>query len=792
MSKSENSHVKAEATATTESDSEQEVIEEDYSGWYVEFSEGLKRSVPPRMVLLRDLERVVQEAKKKGADADVDLFTSVFRYPSTDPYIGPVIGGLVFDLDDPKDPERARKEAVKLIEFLKNDLGIREDSIDVAFSGSKGFSIVVNRRVFGFEPSETLPLIHKSMAKEILETLSLDTLDSKIYERRRLWRVPDTRNSRSMRYKVRLTPQELEGLDFDKIWQIALQPRPQVPKPGTTGVIHRLSERARAFYLKHKAEVEKELSNKPIAFAPTDFKGAIPICLASILNEGVDEGQRNASAFALSVFFAGARDSEQAIKARLLKWNRLNRPPLEDREIERTVESAIQGVVDGRYSVGCSNTILAEHCDIARCQIVKGGAIPPPLREKAEELLRDPEIIHKILHASERQLTKDESLRTLEILVMASTFGPSPVVLQLSQVWSSGRTAITVAMADLLPDDRVWFLGALSPTALVHERGEWEEEKGGFVVNLEGKLLVFLENPDPKTYEKLRPLLSHDRPEIPYRFTDRTPKGSLRTMTSILRGWPGVIFCGSQMPATAEYSSRWITASPDVTGDKIGAVIERSGLEMKTPKQFEKGEEFAVVRAAFQILGENMRWKVTASFGDLLAKYFRKKDPTDMRRFKQFRDLICASTILHAFQREKDEDGNLKSVLGDVEIAYDCLKRIETTSIYGIGQHIIDYWNGLKAIKEKGTYPIPYDQATSKFQEIFKRPVSKTWLHEGYLKPLEQAGLIDFQEDPEDKRKKNILVLEGKQEPLFDFEGFMKEAKERERFHRTIGGDEDA
>jgi len=140
--------------------------EEDFSGWFVEFAEGLRRSIPPRMVPLRDLEKAMEEAKTRGAGGDVDLFSSLYRYETEDPNVGPVIGGLAFDLDDSKDPERARKEAIELVKFLRNELGVREDSIDVCFSGSKGFSLVVNRHVFGFEPSEILPLVHRSMARE--------------------------------------------------------------------------------------------------------------------------------------------------------------------------------------------------------------------------------------------------------------------------------------------------------------------------------------------------------------------------------------------------------------------------------------------------------------------------------------------------------------------------------------------------------------------------------------------------------------------------------------------------
>jgi phage-related protein len=748
--------------------------EPDYQDWYIEVSSGLKRRTPAEMIRLRELE-----TWRKKFDPSAELYSSVFRYRSEDPYEGPVIAGFFADFDSADDIEKARKEARLFVRYLMDQLQIPEQSIDITFTGSKGFAIFINRRVFRIEPDENLPLIFKAMAKKIKKELDLETIDTTVYERRRLWRMPNSRHPRSGLYKIRLTRSELETLPVEKIRDLAMKPREirQI-------VEHQESPIARAFYLKHHKETKEWLEQRKPRFErkpgtilkPDEFL----ICARRRLEAGSPEGTRELFAFQLAVYFAIHGMNIEEARKHLNTFNFNCVPPLEEQELEHALQSAYQGAEKGYY-VGCGSEAFCDLCDITNCQLVQAGAIPPPIREKAEALLRDPDLLNKILQISEKRLVKDETTRTLEILVIASIFGPSPLNLNLSQIWSSGRSKITNEMASFLPDRHVWFLGSLSPTALVHERADWDEKEKAFIVNLDKKLLVFLENPNPKTLEALRPLLSHDRREIMYRFTDRTPKGTLRTIVAMLRGWPAVVFCGSKMPATDEYASRWLTASPEISGDKVIAVISRKGQEYKTPKMFEKGEEFIVVSAAFQMLGEGEGWKVTVPFGDLVAKHFRKKQATDMRRFDHFMQLIMASTVLHAFQREKDEDENLKSELNDVEIAYRILRPIEETSVTGLGQHMLDLWQALKEElkEEKGISSISYNTAIILFREKFQRSVSKAWLYEGYLKPLEQASLIDFEEDPEDKRKKNIVVLESKEEPLFNFEGFMKDLKMR-------------
>ena len=51
--------------------------------------------------------------------------------------------------------------------------------------------------------------------------------------------------------------------------------------------------------------------------------------------------------------------------------------------------------------------------------------------------------------------------------------------------------------------------------------------------------MVFLENPHPETWARLRPIMRHDKWRIAYKFTDRVgTKGPLRQVTVVIEGWP--------------------------------------------------------------------------------------------------------------------------------------------------------------------------------------------------------------------------------------------------------------
>lgn len=163
----------------------------------VEVTEGVKRSIPPRMIPV-DL---LSEWQAEHQSSNNGLFVSIYQYQTYDPYEGGVIGPFYMDFDNEADPDKARVEAIKVVKQLVK-WGITEDSIDLAFSGMKGISLTVPPQVFNAECLDGLPQIWKSIAQELVSTLGLETVDTAIYDRRRLFRLINSKHQKSGLYTI--------------------------------------------------------------------------------------------------------------------------------------------------------------------------------------------------------------------------------------------------------------------------------------------------------------------------------------------------------------------------------------------------------------------------------------------------------------------------------------------------------------------------------------------------------------------------------------------------------------
>lgn len=104
--------------------------------------------------------------------------------------------------------EDARQETVECVDRLLNH-GFKLNNIAISFSGNKGFGIDVTTNQF-FTPQEI-----KSICLNIAE--GLNTVDTKMYNANRIWRVPGTRHQESGLYKIPLTFKQLQELDVVSI-----------------------------------------------------------------------------------------------------------------------------------------------------------------------------------------------------------------------------------------------------------------------------------------------------------------------------------------------------------------------------------------------------------------------------------------------------------------------------------------------------------------------------------------------------------------------------------------------
>lgn len=189
-----------------------------------------------------DLDNPAKMKEYISVDPNGDWYTSLFQFgqdakdyyeknnKSLNSFQGQAFTDrLVFDFDSKENVDRARQDAIKLLEsFQGNGIDVAS-SVRVFFSGSKGFHVELftNRT---FTPEEC-----KELCTHIKEALKLSTLDTVIYNTTRIYRMYNTKHNKTGLYKIEVDPNDLVSLTVDQIKDKAknIVDITFIPKPAT-------------------------------------------------------------------------------------------------------------------------------------------------------------------------------------------------------------------------------------------------------------------------------------------------------------------------------------------------------------------------------------------------------------------------------------------------------------------------------------------------------------------------------------------------------------------------------
>lgn len=121
---------------------------------------------------------------------------------------------LWFDFDNKEDPEFARQDSIELVNRLRK-YGIKDQNIEVYFSGNKGFNVIVtlNRTL---TPDLCYSLAVNKFGK------GLKTLDTTLYDATQILRVPGSKHQVSGLHKFPLTINQLNSLTTPEVKSMAV------------------------------------------------------------------------------------------------------------------------------------------------------------------------------------------------------------------------------------------------------------------------------------------------------------------------------------------------------------------------------------------------------------------------------------------------------------------------------------------------------------------------------------------------------------------------------------------
>jgi hypothetical protein len=392
---------------------------------------------------------------------------------------------------------------------------------------------------------------------------------------------------------------------------------------------------------------------------------------------------------------------------------------------------------------------------------------PKELIEVTEDLKRKMTLdeVSEVLSSS---IKRDEAAKKICFLgMLLAQSNSSQINIGFQAESSSGKSYLPIELSNYFPANEVSLIASASPTAFFHDRGEWIKETGVLRVNLEGRILVFLDMPGYQLLEKLRPLLSHDRKVLHYKITDRSQKAGLRTKNVELIGYPCVIFCSAKLDADEQERTRMILLSPSVDEDKLKDSLMLASLRNSDPEEYAEliendSNRKTLINRIKAIRQSGIKEVKIANHETLVLKRFlgqhQHLKARHQRDFPRIINLIKGHALLNCFNRKR-VGNTIEATEIDIDAGFALYAEIQESNDLGLSPYIHRIY--LEVIKPylSDTVGLDKKQIHKHYYRSFHKPISSAALND-ILTQLEAANLIDLQQDPADKRRSLVFLPE--------------------------------
>ena len=433
----------------------------------------------------------------------------------------------------------------------------------------------------------------------------------------------------------------------------------------------------------------------------------------------------------------------------------------------------------------------------------------------------DPEIYSKFIDHITQNVKEDTNIKSLLLKTGLSAYSDDPLNLALKGPSSIGKSYTVKHVLRYFPPNDVWFLGGMSPKALIHGYGilcdendkeidqeerptktsiklelrefysnlpeserkqvtssmvedelrrkkkDWNErlKKSRYIIDLRNRILVFLEAPNRETFNILRPILSHDVPEISYRITDKTRSGSLRTKHVVIRNFPATILCSTDLDFVEDFATRNITATPEVSTNKFLKANKLTGTRNAFPWEFEDDYDFSLLQHYIGWLRESINdiENAVVPYAEQLSEHYPSRYARSMRDFAHFLSLVKVSALFNFAQRPFLKIGDKEYLLAtrwDYEHVLETWETVEETTITGLPGHILNFFHVAVEPLSKIENEFTYEQLTEKYNESATEKKSRDTIKK-WIGLLCDIGWTSRGPHPEDKRKRIVSVIKN-------------------------------
>jgi hypothetical protein len=252
-----------------------------------------------------------------------------------------------------------------------------------------------------------------------------------------------------------------------------------------------------------------------------------------------------------------------------------------------------------------------------------------------------------------------------------------------------------------------------------HQIRELEEEKKNLpkqsrkLIDLTGLTIIFLDTPPVELFAAIMSLLSHDRNEAEYDFTDTN--NEIKTKTNVLRGFPAIIFTAaidySHYKRFPEIQRRFNVVNPKMTKEKYNNAVKQISIKKSIPKfvyekmivaDAEKDKSKEIIMNIQQDISEICNGSDKISHNEIYNPYYQSisecmpnRKAADMSAADRFFDFISLSTLVNYRRRPRIK--LIKNILVQmIPLAtFDDLKEAMSLMDYnnGVRPYILEWFN---------------------------------------------------------------------------------------------------
>jgi hypothetical protein len=371
---------------------------------------------------------------------------------------------------------------------------------------------------------------------------------------------------------------------------------------------------------------------------------------------------------------------------------------------------------------------------------------------------------------------KDDNNKVITFLCMLLTYTDQDQVnIGFLAESSSGKSYIPLELAWYFPKEDVIKIGYASPTSFFHEWGKMEtdpadtrdieDDKKHKIthIDLERKILLFLDQPHDLLLQRLRSLLSHDDREITHKITDKGQKFGMRTKTIIIRGFSTVIFCSARFSMMDQEKTRLLLQSPEINQEKL-----REAIMLKIDKESDRQDFFNRMESdpRRNLLAARVHSIKTAHINHVKIKVEQRSQiaehflgsrlyliPRHQRDISRLLGIIKGHALLN-FQYRENGEGCIYANDEDILVGFQLYSNIAEANELGLSPELFNIYTTLKPeIKLNGKIGVSRSEFQKMYYEAFHKILGRE-SGEDILKVLCTCGLMVEQKgtDLSDKR----------------------------------------